>query len=128
MGFLSNLLKGLFGGSTRSTSSYEVDTDQGLRNIEQAVATIFEGYEIKHNVPVKTFGDYDSVYKFAHVVYDIDGRVKLAVLLVRRNGKKNRNFYNAKQACDDNGIPFVFFYDYMPNEAAYVDNRIRTSL
>jgi hypothetical protein len=129
MGFLSNLLKGLFGGNTRSASSYGVDTDQGLRNIEEAVAAIFnEGYEIKHDVSVKTLGDYDTNYKFAHVVYDVNGTIKLAVLLVEHNRDKTRKFLNAKQACADNNIPCVHFFDFMRNDRDYVENRIRTSL
>ena len=105
-----------------------IDTDQGLKNIEEAVAAIFEGYEVKHNVTVQTFGAYESNYTYAHVVYDVNGTAKLAVLLVPHNGQNNRHFYNAKKACTDNNIPFVHFYDCMANEREYVENRIRTSL
>lgn len=138
MGFLGNLLKGLlgirddaerFGDRASRQSKYSFDPDERVKNIEHAVTTIFEGYEVKHKVPVTAFGNYESNFKFAHVVYDTDGRAKLAVLILGNSShKKTRHFYNAKQACEDNGIPFVFFYDYMPNEAEYVENRIRTSL
>lgn len=127
MGFLGNLFKGLFGGSTSNRRTNE-DEDVHL-NIKESLNVIFgEGYEVKRNVNVSTLGEYDTTYDLSYVVYDNEGTAKVAIIVLYHNGQANRNFRNLRKACEENNIPFVHFYNHMWNKRDYVENRIRTAL
>lgn len=131
---------GVFGRQT-ATSPYQqvapayTPSMQGVRNPEYFVKTqttdkpyfsniihrYFSAYEIREDVPVSEFGGTGSPYEFA--LYH-NGECAGVIKLAQKNSPKTNAYKQAREAAEAAGVPFINFYDYMPNVQEFVVERI----
>lgn len=131
------------GSKIHPEQGFSYNTDDGgskngsgrrLRNAEEFFAFVdkhFEGYEMRKNAPVKYINpDYEDedeeVRLYDRIIYT-DG-LPVAVMYTPHNRDHNRAFINAKEACEKEEIPFLNFYEHMPNEEEYVADRISEAI
>ena len=55
-----------------------------------------------------------------------DGAPRAIVMLTARNRDRNQAFLGAKESANRAGIPFINFYNHLPNEPQYVVNRLKS--
>lgn len=57
-----------------------------------------------------------------------EGRPVAAITLTERGRYRNQAFRTTKAVCQERGVPFINFFDHMPNRPNYIINRIKTNL
>ncbi len=145
---ITDTIKGKFGTSgateapresSRPTSHTQIDN----RSFDEKLSTIVKNigdYEIRTNISPKELeeeagyelykrgGCYALPNDFSYALYH-NGERKLYINLwyfyeeYRRMANRK-----LKEYCDNNNIKMLDFFDYMPNEADYMEDRIRKAL
>ncbi|MBR5272716.1 MAG: hypothetical protein IKU25_04900 [Clostridia bacterium] len=57
-----------------------------------------------------------------------DGKLCLAIVVVRPNTYRGMNVIGTKEICDKAGIPYMRFFTSMPNEEQYIEERIKNAI
>lgn len=123
--------------ATQSVASDNRSFDQKL----QAVLTNIDTFEVRKNVSVDELeqeagskiytrgGCYAKPDNFSYVLYKGGQRVLIVNLWWNyHNDYKHYANREIKKYCDSNGIKVLDFFDYLPNEVGYMEERIRKCL
>jgi hypothetical protein len=110
--------------SSATTASAPADGEErkDAAFFADVLASEFGQYVVRTNVPVSDLGGTGRPYDFGLFAH---GECCGVVVLVEHNRDRNRAYLGSKEAAAAEGVPFINFYLHMPNERAFVVDRIR---
>lgn len=127
-------------GSSKTTFTQSTEDNRSFDEKMNAVLENLGGYEVRKNVSPDTLeqeagtriytrgGCYAQPDNFTYTLYK-DGQ---RVLIVNRwyMYQSYKHFANReiREYCAQNGIKMLDFFDYLPNEIGYMEQRIREAL
>ncbi len=151
---VSDALTGNRGGENKTTNNQKANADSGnaasiqhsaedSRIFDEKLRTILEAagnYEIRRNISPEELeqevgmqiytrsNNYAKPEMITYGVYKDGQRVLLIHLWCSYPSYRHKANRQIKDYCDANGIKMLEFFDYMPNEAGYMKDRIQAEL
>lgn len=97
--------------------------------IESIVAEEWPGYELRKNVSSREMLAQNGASRFySYGIYHDGVPVAMIMLLHDSNAYRRREIRLARQACEEQRIPYMNFMTYMANYRSYISERLRKNI
>lgn len=97
------------------------------RRIEHIVATEWQGYELRSNIPASIFNAKPDASSYSYGIYH-NGVPVAMIMIIGHNRYTNRDIRHAQYACEAQNIPYMNFMYYMQNKPEYISGRLRDTI
>jgi len=127
-------------GSGKTTFTQSTEDNRSFDEKMNAVLENLGGYEVRKNISPDTLeqeagvkiytrgGCYCKPDNFTYVLYQDGQRVLIVNLWDNHQFYKHFANREIREYCAGNGIKMLDFFDYLPNEFTYMEQRIREEL
>ncbi len=97
--------------------------------LENTFATEYSNYTVRKDVPATEIAGSRAARNYTYGLYDCYGQpAAFIMLMVDRNDYARNAVRLAKEAAENQRIPYMNFMYHLPNEQSYISDRLRKNI